>query len=223
MLNRFSYLILALAVLHHSTATIHFINGTIITFNDTTATLEVFRNAELVVDNDRIQTVARSCCSYNSSSNDAEAIDASGKIIVPGFIDTHHHLWQSLFKTLESNDSLASYFTLFGENRLGENVFTPQDSYISQIGGVLESLNAGVTTVVDHAHGLWSNETADAILHADIDSGARIFYGFALHNLTNGWTIEAQMQKFSEMNDEGLYRNTSTSLGELRQSLLNVD
>ncbi|KAK3071980.1 hypothetical protein LTR53_007646 [Teratosphaeriaceae sp. CCFEE 6253] len=142
-------------------------------------------------------------------TNDTDIVDVTGKILSPGFVDAHHHLWQTLFKTIESNDTLATYFALFGETGPAEQYFTHEDSYLRS----LESLNAGVTTIVDHAHGLWSNGTADAILRANVDSGARIYYGYAIHHLTNDWTIQDQMRKFSAMVSEGLYVNTSTSLG----------
>jgi cytosine/adenosine deaminase-related metal-dependent hydrolase len=67
-------------------------------------------------------------------------MNISGKIVIPGFVDTHHHLWQSLSKTLESNNGLATYFYLFGETGPAETHFTSDDCYISQLAGALESL-----------------------------------------------------------------------------------
>lgn len=194
-------------------ASILFSGGTVIAFDKTTESLQVFRNGSVLVENDRISQVINDTSSIFPMPPDTEIVNVSGKILTPGFVDTHHHLWQSLFKTLESNDSLATYFTLFGETGPAETNFTTEDSYISQLGGALESLNAGVTTIVDHAHGLWSNDTADAILQADIDSGARIHFAFAIHPLTNNWTIQDQMAKFQAMATQGLYLNTTTSLG----------
>lgn len=189
-----------------------FTGGTIITFNDSTSDLEVIRGGNLVIADDRIKSIEPES-SVTDVWSSSEIINATGKIIIPGFVDTHHHLWQSVFKTIQSNDTLATYFALFGENGLGETNISPVDSYYSQLGGALESLNAGVTTIVDHAHGLWSNLTADAILQANIESGARIFFGYALHNLTNGWTVQDQMRKFSAMCTERLFEESATTMG----------
>jgi cytosine/adenosine deaminase-related metal-dependent hydrolase len=40
---------------------------------------------------------------------DATIIDCTDKIISPGFVDTHHHVWQSLLKGRHANDSLLDY------------------------------------------------------------------------------------------------------------------
>lgn len=40
----------------------------------------------------------------------AMVIDCSGKIISPGFIDTHHHVWQSCLKGTHADQTLVDYF-----------------------------------------------------------------------------------------------------------------
>jgi len=42
-------------------------------------------------------------------SSDVEVIDCVDKIISPGFIDTHHHVWQTLLKGRHANDMLLDY------------------------------------------------------------------------------------------------------------------
>ena len=187
--------------------------GTIIAFNQTTNELQILRNGSVLVTDDRIVDVYEESNHGVPIPDDVEVVSVQNQIVVPGFIDTHHHLWQSVLRTIDSNVTLASYFAFFGDNGPGETQFTPEDSYVSQIVGALESLSAGVTTIVDHAHGSWSNATADAILEANIDSGARIYYGFSIHNLTNNWTIPEQIAKFSELASVGSYKKTPVSLG----------
>lgn len=39
-----------------------------------------------------------------------EVVDCTDKILSPGFIDTHHHVWQTLLKGRHANELLLDYF-----------------------------------------------------------------------------------------------------------------
>jgi Tol biopolymer transport system component len=61
--------------------------ATIVTMNGD----EIVRNGDIVIRDNRIVAVgSRGSVSF---PNDAEIIDVSGKTIVPGFVDTHAHMW----------------------------------------------------------------------------------------------------------------------------------
>jgi cytosine/adenosine deaminase-related metal-dependent hydrolase len=105
--------------------------------------------------------------------SDIEVIDCTERIITPGFIDTHRHGWQTVYKTLGSNTTLAEYLLRYGQF-VSASYFTPEDVYISQLTGIYETLAAGVTTILDHAHHTWTPEHSAAGLNASIDSGARV-------------------------------------------------
>ncbi|OJJ98387.1 hypothetical protein ASPACDRAFT_44890 [Aspergillus aculeatus ATCC 16872] len=87
-----------------------------------------------------------------------------------------------------------------------------EDVYISQLAGLYEAMNAGVTTILDHAHHIWSNDTTEAGLTATIDSGARMFWCYTFHNVTN-YTFTEQVNKFEELANSGRFDGTATSLG----------
>jgi cytosine/adenosine deaminase-related metal-dependent hydrolase len=71
------------------------------------------------------------------------------KIISPGFVDTHHHLWQTQLKGRHANELLLEYMA---SGNLQSSNYTREDLYWGQLGGCLEAINAGTTTVVDHSH-----------------------------------------------------------------------
>jgi 5-methylthioadenosine/S-adenosylhomocysteine deaminase len=101
----------------------------------------------------------------------ASRVDGRGMICMPGFVDTHWHLWTSLFRPFVRADvSELGYFPVSG--RLGQ-LFTPEDSYRSVTLGIAEALSAGVTTVHNWAHNVRSPDHADAELSAMRDTGIR--------------------------------------------------
>ena len=72
-------------------------------------------------------------------------VEGRGMICMPGFIDTHWHLWTSLLRPFVRADvDEVGYFPV--SNRLGQ-LYTPEDSYRSVKLGIAEALSAGVTTV----------------------------------------------------------------------------
>lgn len=189
--------------------------GTIVAFDSDTDSLQVIRDGSLLITDDVISRVFESGQEPPSNStnggDELEVVDVTGKIITPGFIDTHRHGWQTSLKTLASNVTLWDYFQRFSEYA-SAGLFTADDVYISQLAGLYEALNAGVTTTLDHAHHTWSDETSEAGLAASIESGARVFWAYAFHNVTNYTTAE-QYDNFRAIAEEASFEGTRTSLG----------
>lgn len=101
----------------------------------------------------------------------AQVIQGNGMICMPGFIDTHWHLWTSLFRPYVRADVGAlGYFPV--SNRLGQ-LMAPEDSYRAVALGTAEALSAGVTTVHNWAHNVRSADHADGELAAMRDAGIR--------------------------------------------------
>ncbi|KAF4610385.1 hypothetical protein G7Y89_g15733 [Cudoniella acicularis] len=104
-----------------------------------------------------------------------QVIGCKNKIISPGFIDTHHHVWQTLLKGRHANELLLEYFYT---GNLMNSMHNPEEIFWGQLGGALECLDAGTTTVVDHAHLNYSPEHSKAALAATISSGIRSIFGY---------------------------------------------
>ncbi len=83
-----------------------FRNGTIISWDESSQSIKVLRDSDLLIEGDTITAIGKDV----QVSTDAEVIDATDKILSPGFIDTHTHLWQTAFRTLAPNTTLAEYF-----------------------------------------------------------------------------------------------------------------
>lgn len=101
----------------------------------------------------------------------AEVIDGQGMICMPGFVETHWHLWTSVLRpVMRLDDPARSYFPVTAG--LGPH-YQPEDSYRAVRMGLAEALDAGVTTVHNWAHNVRSPSHADAELRAMRDTGIR--------------------------------------------------
>ena len=107
----------------------------------------------------------------------AELVDARGRLVIPGLIDTHRHVWQG---------AIAGFTPQMTGYGYGPAVLTgislqhsPADIYAGTLWGALQALDAGITTIGDWAHALQSAEHADANLRGLRESGIRgvFFYG----------------------------------------------
>lgn len=105
---------------------------------------------------------------------DAEVIDVRGRIVHPGFVDTHRHTWQSVVRNLASDWSLTEY--LAGLHTGLSKHFRPEDTHTGNYLGALEALDSGITTLVDWSHNLATPEHADAAVAALKDTGMRAVF-----------------------------------------------
>ncbi|THU88510.1 Metallo-dependent hydrolase [Dendrothele bispora CBS 962.96] len=188
--------------------------GTVISFDDASQTPKVLRNTSILITDDRITAI------FDSSNpsgvpipSDTERVSVQGKIISPGFIDTHKHGWQTAYKTIASNTTLAEYFVRYGEFSQAKTVFTPEDIYLGQLVGIYEALNAGVTSILDHAHSTFSRETASASLYASMDGGVRMWWCYAFHDISNGFSVEDQIETFKELKKDKRLEESTVKVG----------
>lgn len=137
MRSKFSTLMLLCHAIATGASSVLLSNASaIITFDAKTEALSVVRQGSVLVNGDRIEAIYEGDAP-SSLSNDTDIVNCAGKIISPGFIDTHRHGWQTAFKTIGSNTSLAEYFLRYGEYVVGP-YFTPEDVYIGQLAGLYE-------------------------------------------------------------------------------------
>src|ERR1700729_2277755 len=105
---------------------------------------------------------------------DAEVIDAAGRVVIPGLVDTHRHVWQGAIGGFTPPTTGAGY---------GPAVLTgiapkhsADDVYAGTLWGALQALDAGITTIADWAHNLQSAAHADADLRGLQESGIRGYF-----------------------------------------------
>jgi cytosine/adenosine deaminase-related metal-dependent hydrolase len=79
-------------------------NGTIVTVDPAIGDLA---KGDLLIEDGRIAQVAPQI----DAGADAEVIDASDRLVLPGMVDTHRHTWQALFRNIGSDWTLAHYLS----------------------------------------------------------------------------------------------------------------
>jgi 5-methylthioadenosine/S-adenosylhomocysteine deaminase len=136
---------------------------------------------DVLIEGDRIAQVAPRI------NADAEVIDASGRIVIPGFIDTHRHTWEAAIRGCAPNATLDDYFVEVLDTFAP--LYRPEDVYASNLAGALECVNAGITTLVDWSHINNTPEHPDAAIQGLKEAGirAQYAYGSANTSLADYW------------------------------------
>ena len=124
---------------------------------------------------------------------DAEVIDASGHIVIPGFVDTHRHTWEVSIRNCAPDATLDAYFVEVLDTFAP--LYRPEDVYASNLAGALECLNAGITTLVDWSHINNTPDHPDAAVEALKETGirAQYAYGSANTSLAKYWFNSAEI------------------------------
>lgn len=148
-----------------------------------------FAKADVLIEGTKILQIAPEI-----DAGDAAVIDARGHVVMPGFIDTHHHQFETALRAFLADAVLMNDGRPGGEFNYYEMIlqkfsllYSPEDVYISELFGGLSQLDAGVTTVMDVSQIHHSPEHSDAAIKALHDAGRRAVFGYF-----EGWGDRAQ-------------------------------
>jgi 5-methylthioadenosine/S-adenosylhomocysteine deaminase len=135
---------------------------------------------------------------------DAEVLDASGMIVLPGFVDSHRHIWEGLLRNIGTDVPLEgrSSYISFVLHKLAP-AFRPEDAYVGDLISALGAIDAGVTTLLDWSHIQGSPAHTDAVIQALKDSGLRAVFAYGFpwwgkwEERQPSWFVRAATEHFS--------------------------
>jgi cytosine/adenosine deaminase-related metal-dependent hydrolase len=158
-----------------------------------------FATGDVLIEGDRIVAVGPGL-----AAGDAEVIDAGGMIVMPGFVDTHRHIWEGLLRNIGTDVPLegrSSYIT-FVLHKLAP-AFRPEDAYVGNLLSALGAIDAGITTLLDWSHIQGSPAHTDAVIQALRDSGMRAVFAYGFpwwgkwEERQPSWFVRAATEHFS--------------------------
>ena len=159
-----------------------------------------FEKADVLIDGKTIAQIAPTIAAGN-----AEVVDCSGTIVMPGFITTHHHHWETLGRSIVPDgpfipnspwpkESYASWGAIWGAGRiaaagtrgnpgnviwdLGRVPYDPEDLYIAELVACLSEISEGITCGTDTSQASHTPAHTDAMIKGLMDSGRRVVFDY---------------------------------------------
>jgi cytosine/adenosine deaminase-related metal-dependent hydrolase len=135
------------------------------------ATLGDLADADVHVSDGRIAAVGPGIEAPN-----AEVVDGTGMLVLPGLVETHWHMWTTLLRSLSGDREEHGYFPT---SRSVGSHYTERDMYLGTLLAAAEAIHSGITFVHDWCHNVRGPEFAAADLRALTEVGirARFSYG----------------------------------------------
>lgn len=169
--------------------------GTILSMDPLVGDFEV---GDVLVEDDRIVAVGPNLTA------EADVIDGSGMIVIPGFVDTHRHIWEGILRNIGTDVPLegrVSYISFV--LRTLAPAYRPEDVYAGNLVSAVGAIDAGITCLLDWSHIQSSPAHTDAAVQALKDSGMRSVFGYGFpwwgkwEERQPSWFVRAASEHFS--------------------------
>src|SRR5215212_7056627 len=148
-----------------------------------------FEQADVLIEGKKISAVRT-----NINAPNAQVIDAKNRIVMPGFVDTHRHMWQGFLRNVLPDGSLDDYRNVV-QRTFGAKMI-PDDVYAADLISALGAIDSGVTCVLDWSHIGNSPEHTDACIKGLQESGVRGVFAYGAGQNESGRVMEIATSKY---------------------------
>ena len=190
-----------------------------------------FERADVLIDGKLIADIAP-----NITVADAEIVDCSGTIVMPGFITTHHHQYETIQRSIIPDGRLNGAWPQETYGSVVQNIWTagripepgtpgnpgkviwdlgrvpydPEDCYISEVVACLSEISEGITCGTDTSQANHTPEYTDAMIKGLMDSGRRSVFDYSggTNRSAEGFPYEAP----------GAMNDTTKGIGRLAKT-----
>jgi 5-methylthioadenosine/S-adenosylhomocysteine deaminase len=132
-----------------------------------------FANADVLIEDSKISAVRPEI-----TAGDAAVVDAAHRIVMPGFIDSHHHFYQGILRNILPNGLLNPDYSRDISTALTAP-YRPDDVYVGTLITALGMIDMGTTAAVDTSQVNHTPEHSDAGIRALQESGLRVVYAYS--------------------------------------------
>jgi cytosine/adenosine deaminase-related metal-dependent hydrolase len=132
-----------------------------------------FARADVLIEDGRIREVRPDI----AVAADTAVVDATDRIVLPGFIDTHHHFYQGLLRGILTNGLLDPDYRRDISNVLTP-AYTAADAYAGVLVTALGMIDMGTTTAIDTSQVSHTPEHSDACIRGLQESGMRVVFAY---------------------------------------------
>jgi 5-methylthioadenosine/S-adenosylhomocysteine deaminase len=131
-----------------------------------------FARADVLIEDGKIREIRP-----DIAATDAAVVDATNRIVVPGFVDTHSHSYQGLVRNILADGVLNPDYNRDIQNTLTP-VYSADDAYAGVLLSALGFIDMGTTAIVDISQCSHTPEHSDAMIRALNDAGIRAVYSY---------------------------------------------
>ncbi|HLG60247.1 MAG TPA: amidohydrolase family protein [Vicinamibacterales bacterium] len=187
-----------------------------------------FEKADVLIDGKLIAAIGPSL-----SAADALVVDCSGTIVMPGFVTTHHHQYETLQRSIIADGLLGGAWPQESYGSVVQNIWTagrivdpanpnnviwdlgrvpydPEDCYISELVACLSEISEGITTGMDTSQANHTPEHTDAMIKGLMDSGRRTVFDYSGGTNRSGQGIPFEFP--------GAMNDTSKGIGRIAKT-----
>ena len=132
--------------------------------------LGVLKEQDLLISGERIEAVG------SKLKGTGQTLDVTGKIIMPGFVDVHNHLWQTIIRGCGTDQDLIGWLKTC-TFPLAKYPFTKAEVADAVRLSTLDLIDTGVTTVVDWSPA-WNAPFVQGNVQSLLESGLRFSYAY---------------------------------------------